>query len=79
MYQSENEAIIIMDELLQHLEKQIKKLIDRHDKLMHSNQQLNQGKFSLTREKELLLSRQQKAITQIQTLVSRLKAIEIDQ
>lgn len=66
----------IMDELLHRLEKQIKELIDQHDQLKLSYQQLNQGKFLLAREKELLIARQQKAISQIESLVSKLKAIE---
>lgn len=65
-----------MDELLHQLERRIRVLVDRHHQLLYSNQQLHQGKFSLQREKELLLSRQQKAIHQIQILVSKLKAIE---
>jgi uncharacterized protein (TIGR02449 family) len=67
---------MIMDELLQRLEKKIKDLIDQHDRLITSNQQLNSGKNSLVREKDLLLARQEKAINQIKTLVARLKAIE---
>lgn len=58
-----------MEELIQHLEKQIKKLIDQHNQLKQSNQKLQQSKV-------VLLAKQQKAITQIETLVSRLKAIE---
>ena len=65
-----------MDELLKHLETQIKGLIDRHDRLTYSNHQLHQGKSSLVREKELLLAKQEKAISQIETLVSKLKSIE---
>jgi len=65
-----------MEDLLQRLEKQIKQLIDQHDQLKLSNQQLHHGKFTLAREKELLLSRQQKAASQIEALVSKLKAIE---
>lgn len=65
-----------MDELIQHLEKQVKKLIDQHNLLKQSNQQLHQGKFMLTRDKELLLDKQKKAIVQIETLVSKLKSIE---
>jgi len=65
-----------MEELLQRLERQIKELIDQHDQLKLTNQQLHHGKYTLSREKELLLTRQQKAATQIETLVSRLKAIE---
>ena len=65
-----------MEDLLQHLEKQIKKLMDQYHQIERSNQQLYQGKALLTREKELLLSKQKKAISQIETLVTRLKAIE---
>jgi uncharacterized protein (TIGR02449 family) len=65
-----------MDELLHSLEKRIKKLIDQHNHLKSSNHQLHQGKFILQREKEYLLAKQKKAIQQIETLVSRLKAIE---
>lgn len=62
-----------MDELINRLEKQIKSLLDQHDRLKDSNQALSRN---VVREKELLLAKQQKAITQIQTLVSRLKTIE---
>lgn len=62
-----------MDELINRLEKQIKALLDQHDRLKDSNSVLSRG---IVREKELLLQKQQKAITQIQTLVSRLKTIE---
>lgn len=65
-----------MEELLQRLEKRIKELADQHDRLKHSNQQLDLGKSMLAREKDALLAKQQKAISQIETLVSRLKAIE---
>lgn len=65
-----------MEELLQRLEKRIKELADQHDRLKHSNLQLHLGKSVLTREKDVLLAKQQKAISQIETLVSRLKSIE---
>lgn len=58
-----------MEELIVCLEKRIKDLVDQHYQLKQSNQQLNHGK-------ELLLAKQQKAISQIETLVSRLKSIE---
>lgn len=67
---------MIMDELFQHLEKQIKDLISQHTELAQANQQLHQGKFMLAREKDSLLSKQQKAINQIESLVARLKTIE---
>lgn len=65
-----------MEELLQRLERKIRELIAKHDHLKNSHTELNQGKSNLAKEKELLMVKQQKAITQIQTLVSRLKAIE---
>lgn len=65
-----------MDDLLKHLEGQIKSLVDQHDLLRRSNQQLQHNKGSLSRERELLLARQQKAVSQIESLVSKLKAIE---
>lgn len=64
-----------MEELLKRLEKQIKTLIDQHDQLKQSNQRLHQGKYSLIREREQLLVKQQRAISQINTLVTKLKEI----
>lgn len=68
---------MIMEELLIRLERQIKELLDQHHQLTHSNQTLHHGQHQLAREKELLLDRQQKAIIQIQSLVSKLKLIEV--
>lgn len=65
-----------MEELLEHLEDKILKLADEHAKLKHSNQQLHQGKLILTKEKELLRTKQEKAIHQIEALIARLKTIE---
>jgi uncharacterized protein (TIGR02449 family) len=65
-----------MEELLQRLEKRIKELADQHNWLKHSNLQLNQGKSLLVLERDALLAKQEKAISQIETLVSKLKAIE---
>jgi cell division protein ZapB len=65
-----------MEELLHRLEKRIQSLVEQHDRLKDTNLQLNQGKSILVREKDALLARQQKAISQIETLVSKLKAIE---
>lgn len=65
-----------MEELLQRLEKRIKELLDQHDRLKQANRQLHHGKSVLIQEKNSLLTKQQKAISQIETLVSRLKAIE---
>lgn len=65
-----------MEELLHHLEKRIKELVDQHDKLRYSSLQSCQDKSLAAKEKDSLLARQQKAISQIETLVARLKAIE---
>jgi uncharacterized protein (TIGR02449 family) len=67
---------LIMDELLHRLEKRIQLLVEQHDRLKDTNFQLNQGKSTLVRERDVLLARQQKAILQIETLVNKLKAIE---
>jgi uncharacterized protein (TIGR02449 family) len=65
-----------MEELLERLETKIKELIDHYHQLNKSHQDLHQGQFLLVNEKESLLDRQKQAITQIETLVSRLKTIE---
>jgi len=65
-----------MEELLHRLERRIQLLVEQHDRLKHTNLELNQGKNILLRERDALLARQQKAIMQIETLVSKLKAIE---
>lgn len=65
-----------MDDLLHHLEKRIKHLIEEHDRLLQVNEALHHGKFVLKREKESLLVKQEKAIGQIEDLISKLKSIE---
>ena len=65
-----------MEELLHRLERRIQSLVEQHDRLKHSNFNLHQGTSSLVRERDALMARQQKAILQIETLVSKLKAIE---
>lgn len=65
-----------MEELFHSLEKKIKALIEQHDQLKQHNQELHLGKSTLSVEKEALLTRQQKAISQIETLVSKLRSME---
>lgn len=65
-----------MEELLEGLEKRLRELIDSHIQLKQANQHLQQSKTLVVHEKAILLSKQQKAIAQIESLVSRLKAIE---
>jgi uncharacterized protein (TIGR02449 family) len=66
----------IMDDLLKRLEGQIKSLVDQHDQLKQTNYQLQTSRGTLSREKDTLLSRQQKAISVIESLVNKLKTIE---
>lgn len=67
---------MVMEEILQRLENQIKKLIARHDQLKQANYELYKGKYILSREKESLLAKQHKAISQIEMLMSKLMSIE---
>lgn len=60
---------MIMEELLQHLERQIRNLIGKQDDLHQMNQELHQSK-------QLLLIKQQQAAVQIESLLSKLKSIE---
>lgn len=65
-----------MDDLLQKLENQVRNLIHERQTLKQANSNLQQGKHVLNREKNALEHLQKKTITQIETLISRLKAIE---
>ena len=65
-----------MDELLQRLEYQLKGLIDHHNQLVHLNQQLNQGKSALLAREKTLVHQQQKAISTLEIMISKLKEIE---
>jgi uncharacterized protein (TIGR02449 family) len=65
-----------MDELLQRLEKKLKNLLDQHDELKLSNQQLYQNKSKLVAREKALINKHQKAISQIKNLISRLREFE---
>ena len=65
-----------MDDLLHRLEQKIRELLEQHNRLQYSNHKLNQGKSVLLREKDSLLAKQQKAISQIEHLVEKLKSID---
>lgn len=65
-----------MEDLLHKLEQQIREMLSHHSALKHSNQELRQGKHALSHKNEALMAKQQKAISQIEILVSRLKSIE---
>lgn len=68
--------VLSMDDLLQKLENQVKNLIHERQALKQANSNLQQGKQVLNRERDALEHQQKKAITQIETLITRLKAIE---
>lgn len=65
-----------MDELFNQLEGRLRSLIQSHQFLSQSNSNLKQHQSTLSREKDLLLAKNKIAILQIETMVSRLKAIE---
>jgi uncharacterized protein (TIGR02449 family) len=62
-----------MEDLLQHLEIQIKKLVECYGQTKLTNQQLRQGNFLLARERDILSARQQKAIHRVESLITKLK------
>ena len=65
-----------MEELFQHIEVSIKKLVEKQKFLKKANEQLNQSKFYLTREKEQLLLKQKNIAKSIEGMVAHLKSIE---
>lgn len=67
---------MIMDDLFKRLERQLKNLLDQHDQLRHAHTQLQQSRHLLSRDKDILLTRQQKAISTIESLLNKLKTIE---
>lgn len=65
-----------MEDLFQHLEKRIQKLLQKFEHVKMSNLHLQQGKLSLVHEKERLLIKQKHAVTQIEGMIAKLKSIE---
>lgn len=65
-----------MEELLKRLESQLKQLIDNHQELKMLHEQQHHSCSIHQREKNLLLAKQQKAATQIESLLTKLKTIE---
>lgn len=65
-----------MEELFQHLELRIQKLLQKFEYLKASNQRIQQSKRIATQEKEQLLLKQQGAVTQIENMIVRLKTLE---
>lgn len=64
---------MFMEELFHHLELRIKNFITQHSRLQ---QKLQRHEQSCVQEKEFLFARQEKAIKQIEGLLSKLKALE---
>jgi len=65
-----------MDDILNQLERKVRNLIKHQDRLQLANVQLFQGQSVLSREKESMLTKQKKLITQIEAMVEKLKGIE---
>lgn len=66
----------MMDKILRQLEQQIKCLIQRHNQLKKTSFELIHDKYSFDREKELILNKQNKVISQIESLLTQLQALE---
>lgn len=65
-----------MEDVIQNLEEHIRGLISQCEQLKEVNANLRQTKAQLLREKESLVVKHKQTITQIETMVSRLKSIE---
>lgn len=65
-----------MDELFQHIEASIKRLIEKQKYLKRTNDQLSKSKVYLTREKEQLLLKQKNIAKSIEGMIGHLKSIE---
>lgn len=68
--------VYVMDELFQHIEVSIKKLVARQKFLKQTNEQLNHTRVYLTREKEQLLLKQKNIAKSIEGMIAHLKSIE---
>lgn len=65
-----------MDEILHKLEMRLRALVQKQDELNKTNAQLRQARTLLLREKEMLTAKNKIAISQIESMVARLKSIE---
>lgn len=65
-----------MDELFLQLEKRLRVLLQKYEHAKQTNASLRQNQTLVSREKELLLAKNKVAISQIETMVERLKSIE---
>jgi uncharacterized protein (TIGR02449 family) len=65
-----------MDELFHTLKSRITRLIECCKSLKEANNHLHQTQFLLMREKEILQAKHKVAISQIESMVFRLKSLE---
>lgn len=65
-----------MEELFQHLELRIQKLLQKSAYHKAVNHSIQQGKLSLAQENERLLNKHKGVVTQIENMVLRLKTRE---
>jgi uncharacterized protein (TIGR02449 family) len=65
-----------MDELFLDIETSIRRLMEKQSYLKKTNEQLNQSRMSLTREKERLLLKQKNLAKSIEGMITHLKSIE---
>ena len=68
-----------MEDLIDRLESQVRKLLKQCNELQANNVKLQHSKVQIAREKEILMVKHKLAVTQIETMVSRLKSIEKSQ
>ena len=76
MYQLIIREEVFMQEKLQELENQVKKLIQKNETLKNQNQELFDSYFKIDQEKELLQAQHNQATTQIEALIERLKVLD---
>ena len=66
-----------MEDLLLRIETALKQLLEKHYKLEQSHAVLVQQELISNREKNALLVKQQKVAIQVETLLTRLKSMEV--
>ena len=62
--------------MVSELEKHINGLLDKNDHLLEENHTLKQQHESISAEKAILLERNRKVTSKIETILSRLKTLE---
>lgn len=64
-----------MDDVIGHLEAQIRTLTLKFEQLKQVNIKLQHSRAQVVREKDVLMAKHKTAVSQIETMVSRLKSI----